>query len=247
MIADSFPVMQWALQRYLQRECGRQVLAVVGDSDSLVERLADLPPESILITELGLPGQRSRDGIHLVEWLTRHCPQMKVMVYSVFSAPLLAKAVPAQRRLGLHQQAQPAGDAEGGAGVHGARTDLPRPGLHPQRHTGKPLSPTEVDILRRLARGDTVQRDRPADHAQRVDHQHPQEERDGQDRPQQRRRTDRPGRDELAPRTRLTGFETSRPPVAEQSSPAPGAIPPQPRNPHDPPAPLCPFRPAVVS
>ncbi|WP_134565807.1 helix-turn-helix domain-containing protein, partial [Pseudomonas aeruginosa] len=30
------------------------------------------------------------------------------------------------------------------------------PGLHPQRHTGKPLSPTEVDILRRLARGDTV-------------------------------------------------------------------------------------------
>ncbi|MEG7192862.1 response regulator transcription factor, partial [Pseudomonas aeruginosa] len=93
VIADSFPVMQWALQRYLSEECGRQVLAVVGDSDSLVERLADLPPESILITELGLPGQRSRDGIHLVEWLTRHCPQMKVMVYSVFSAPLLAKAV----------------------------------------------------------------------------------------------------------------------------------------------------------
>ncbi|MGU8127914.1 hypothetical protein ACLXAZ_33060, partial [Escherichia coli] len=92
-------VMQWALQRYLSEECGRQVLAVVGDSDSLVERLADLPPESILITELGLPGQRSRDGIHLVEWLTRHCPQMKVMVYSVFSAPLLVMQWALQRYL----------------------------------------------------------------------------------------------------------------------------------------------------
>ena len=95
VIADSLPGHAVALQRYLSEECGRQVLAVVGDSDSLVERLADLPPESILITELGLPGQRSRDGIHLVEWLTRHCPQNEGDGLLVFSAPLLAKAVPA--------------------------------------------------------------------------------------------------------------------------------------------------------
>ena len=132
------------------------MLAVVGDSDSLVERLADLPPESILITELGLPGQRSRDGIHLVEWLTRHRPQNEGDGLLVFSAPLLAKGGPAQRRLGLHQQAQPAGDVEGGAGCMALGQTFLDPGLHPQRHTGKPLSPTEVDILRRLARGDTV-------------------------------------------------------------------------------------------
>ncbi|HFK1868519.1 TPA: LuxR C-terminal-related transcriptional regulator [Pseudomonas aeruginosa] len=156
VIADSFPVMQWALQRYLREECGRQVLAVVGDSDSLVERLADLPPESILITELGLPGQRSRDGIHLVEWLTRHCPQMKVMVYSVFSAPLLAKAVLRSGASAYISKRSPLETLKAALECMALGQTFLDPGLHPQRHTGKPLSPTEVDILRRLARGDTV-------------------------------------------------------------------------------------------
>ncbi len=156
VIADSFPVMQWALQRYLSEECGRQVLAVVGDSDSLVERLADLPPESILITELGLPGQRSRDGIHLVEWLTRHCPQMKVMVYSVFSAPLLAKAVLRSGASAYISKRSPLETLKAALERMALGQTFLDPGLHPQRHTGKPLSPTEVDILRRLARGDTV-------------------------------------------------------------------------------------------
>ncbi|HGN2241421.1 TPA: LuxR C-terminal-related transcriptional regulator [Pseudomonas aeruginosa] len=156
VIADSFPVMQWALQRYLSEECGRQVLAVVGDSDSLVERLADLPPESILITERGLPGQRSRDGIHLVEWLTRHCPQMKVMVYSVFSAPLLAKAVLRSGASAYISKRSPLETLKAALECMALGQTFLDPGLHPQRHTGKPLSPTEVDILRRLARGDTV-------------------------------------------------------------------------------------------
>ncbi|KXF15443.1 LuxR family transcriptional regulator [Pseudomonas aeruginosa] len=156
VIADSFPVMQWALQRYLSEECGRQVLAVVGDSDSLVERLADLPPESILITELGLPGQRSRDGIHLVEWLTRHCPQMKVMVYSVFSAPLLAKAVLRSGASAYISKRSPLETLKAALECMALGQTFLDPGLHLQRHTGKPLSPTEVDILRRLARGDTV-------------------------------------------------------------------------------------------
>ncbi|HEJ2087059.1 TPA: response regulator transcription factor [Pseudomonas aeruginosa] len=156
VIADSFPVMQWALQRYLSEECGRQVLAVVGDSDSLVERLADLPPESILITELGLPGQRSRDGIHLVEWLTRHCPQMKVMVYAVFSAPLLAKAVLRSGASAYISKRSPLETLKAALECMALGQTFLDPGLHPQRHTGKPLSPTEVDILRRLARGDTV-------------------------------------------------------------------------------------------
>ncbi|MCS9100575.1 response regulator transcription factor [Pseudomonas aeruginosa] len=156
VIADSFPVMQWALQRYLSEECGRQVLAVVGDSDSLVERLADLPPESILITELGLPGQRSRDGIHLVEWLTRHCPQMKVMVYSVFSAPLLAKAVLRSGASAYISKRSQLETLKAALECMALGQTFLDPGLHPQRHTGKPLSPTEVDILRRLARGDTV-------------------------------------------------------------------------------------------
>ncbi|HDY6334795.1 TPA: response regulator transcription factor [Pseudomonas aeruginosa] len=156
VIADSFPVMQWALQRYLSEECGRQVLAVVGDSDSLVERLADLPPESILITELGLPGQRSRDGIHLVEWLTRHCPQMKVMVYSVFSAPLLAKAVLRSGASAYISKRSLLETLKAALECMALGQTFLDPGLHPQRHTGKPLSPTEVDILRRLARGDTV-------------------------------------------------------------------------------------------
>ncbi|EPS3497413.1 response regulator [Pseudomonas aeruginosa] len=156
VIADSFPVMQWALQRYLSEECGRQVLAVVGDSDSLVERLADLPPESILITELGLPGQRSRDGIHLVEWLTRHCPQMKVMVYSVFSAPLLAKAVLRSGASAYISKRSPLETLKAALECMALGQTFLDPGLHPQRHTGKPMSPTEVDILRRLARGDTV-------------------------------------------------------------------------------------------
>ncbi len=156
VIADSLPVMQWALQRYLDEACGRQVLAVVGDSDSLLARLAELPPDCILITELGLPGQRSRDGIHLVEWLTRRCPQLKVMVYSIFSAPLLAKAVLRSGASAYISKRGPLDTLQSALECMALGQTFLDPGLQPQRHAGKPLSPTEIDILRRLARGDTV-------------------------------------------------------------------------------------------
>ncbi len=161
------------------------VLAVVGDSDSLVERLADLPPESILITELGLPGQRSRDGIHLVEWLTRHCPQMKVMVYSVFSAPLLAKAVLRSGASAYISKRSPLETLKAALECMAlGQTFLdsrPAPAAA-YRQAAEPHRGGHPPAPGAWRHG---QRDRPADHAQRVDHQHPQEERDGQDRPQQ--------------------------------------------------------------
>ncbi len=155
VIADSFPVMQWALQRYLSEECGRQVLAVVGDSDSLVERrrpAAGKHPDHR--AGLAWPAQPRRyppGGM-----ADPALPANEGDGLLGVQRAVAGQGGPAQRRLGLHQQAQPAGDVEGGAGVHGARTDLPRPRPAPAAAYRQAAEPHRGGHPPRLARGDTV-------------------------------------------------------------------------------------------
>lgn len=156
IVADAQPMIGWGLQRYLEEHCRTQVLDWVTDTDSLLEKLEVFEGLDLVIVEMALPGSRGRDGVHLIEWLQRHYPKLKVLVYSIMGAPLMARAalrcgasayVCKRSALNLLDEAI--------ARLRNGQTYIDT-SLRPPRHTGRPLSPTEIDILRRLAHGATV-------------------------------------------------------------------------------------------
>ncbi|MGV8646981.1 response regulator, partial [Pseudomonas aeruginosa] len=156
LVADVQPMIGWGLQHYLAKHCQTEVLDCVHDTDSLLQQLEARPELDLLIVEMALPGSRGRDGVHLIEWLKRHYPQIKVLVYSVLGTPLMARATIKRGASAYVCKRSPLENL-------GLALERIRDGqtyidtnLLPQRHTGKPLSPTETDILRRLAHGATV-------------------------------------------------------------------------------------------
>lgn len=156
IVADPQPMIGWGLERYLlERELG-QVKAFVSDTDSLLDVLTAHPEVDLAIVELALPGARGRDGVHLIEWLQRHHPEVPVLVYSVMGAPLLATAAVKCGAVGYVCKRNPLSLLDDAiARIRRGETYID-PMLRPPRHTGKPLSPTEIDIIRRLAHGATV-------------------------------------------------------------------------------------------
>lgn len=156
LIADAQPMIGWGMQRYLQENCQIQVMDWVTDTDSLLVKLESLDELDLIIIEMALPGSRGRDGVHLIEWLQRHHPRLKILVYSVLGAPLMARAA---LRCGASayvcKRSSLSVLEEAVSRVRNGGTYID-PSMRPQRYSGRPLSPTEIDILRRLAHGATV-------------------------------------------------------------------------------------------
>jgi len=156
IVADPQPMIGWGLERYLAEHQLAQVKAFVSDTDSLLEALSSQPDIDMIVIELALPGARGRDGVHLVEWIQRHHPDVRILVYSIMGAPLLAGAAVKCGAVGYVCKRNPLHLLnEAFARIRKGEVYID-PMLRPPRHTGKPLSPTEIDIIRRLAHGATV-------------------------------------------------------------------------------------------
>lgn len=156
LVADAQPLTGWGLQRYLADQGQVQVLGWVTDTDSLLRQLSERPDLDLLITEMALPGSRGRDGVHLLEWLQRNYPQLKVLVYSVSGAPLMARASLKCGASAYVCKRSPLSVLDEAVTRIRQGLTYTDPTLRPQRHTGQPLSPTEIDILLRLSHGATV-------------------------------------------------------------------------------------------
>ncbi|MDN6859975.1 response regulator transcription factor [Pseudomonas sp. CAN2814] len=156
IVADPQPMIGWGLERYLAENQLARVKAFVSDTDSLLEALSSQPDIDLIVIELALPGARGRDGVHLVEWIQRHHPDVRILVYSIMGAPLLASAVVKCGAVGYVCKRNPLHLLdEAFARIRKGEIYID-PMLRPPRHSGKPLSPTEIDIIRRLAHGATV-------------------------------------------------------------------------------------------
>jgi len=156
LVADAQPLTGWGLQHYLAEHCRAEVLDWVNDTDSLLRQLEQRPETDLLILEMALPGSRGRDGIHMIEWLRRNHPRLKVLVYSVMGAPLMARATLKCGASGYICKRSPLSILDEALERIRLGQTYIDPNLRSQRHTGRPLSPTEIDILRRLSHGATV-------------------------------------------------------------------------------------------
>lgn len=156
IVADAQPMIGWGLEHYLAAHCNAQVNAYVSDTESLLTALSEGTDIDLLIMEMALPGERGRDGVHLIEWLRRHYPNVQILVYSLLGAPLMATSAIKCGAMGYVCKRSPL-SVLNDAVLRVCRGEtFIDPTLRPPRHTGRPLSATEMDIIRRLAHGDTV-------------------------------------------------------------------------------------------
>lgn len=156
IVADPQPMIGWGLEHYLPERGLAQVKASVSDTDSLLEALAAHPEVDLAIIELALPGSRGRDGVHLIEWIRRHHPEVRILVYSIMGAPLLATAAVKCGAVGYVCKRHALNLLDEAFARIGKGETYIDPMLRQPRHSGRPLSPTEIDIIRRLAHGATV-------------------------------------------------------------------------------------------
>ncbi|MNE45692.1 Transcriptional regulatory protein RcsB [compost metagenome] len=156
VVADVQPMIRWGLQQYLPEHCRARVLFSASNIDTLLQRLAETPDVDVAIIEMALPGIQGREAEHLIERLQRDHPHLRVLIYSVMGAPLMARAA---LKLGAHafvcKRSPLPVLSDAIAHLRNGETFID-PKLRRQRHAGRPLSATEIDIVWRLAHGATV-------------------------------------------------------------------------------------------
>jgi two-component system capsular synthesis response regulator RcsB len=89
VIADDHPIVLLGVRELVERN---QRFSVVGEavcSDGLIELLKTRSVD-LLITDFNMPGDSPYgDGLKLMEYLTRHFPQVRVLVLTMISNPLI--------------------------------------------------------------------------------------------------------------------------------------------------------------
>lgn len=89
VIADDHPIVLLGVRELVERD---QRFSVVGEavcSDGLIELLKARPVD-LLITDFNMPGDSPYgDGLKLVDYITRHFPDVRVLVLTMISNPLI--------------------------------------------------------------------------------------------------------------------------------------------------------------
>lgn len=89
VIADDHPIVLLGVRELVERN---QRFSVIGEavcSDGLIELLKTRSVD-LLITDFNMPGDSPYgDGLKLVEYVTRHFPQVRVLVLTMISNPLI--------------------------------------------------------------------------------------------------------------------------------------------------------------
>lgn len=89
VIADDHPIVLLGVRELVERD---QRFSVVGEavcSNGLIE-LLKAQPVDLLITDFNMPGDSPYgDGLKLVDYVTRHFPDVRVLVLTMISNPLI--------------------------------------------------------------------------------------------------------------------------------------------------------------
>jgi DNA-binding NarL/FixJ family response regulator len=162
MLVDDHPVVRAGYRRLLELEPDLRVVAEHGDVDAALQSIGQDPAldPQVIVVDLAMP---RRNGLELVSELHRRRPSIRVLVFSMHDQPaVVAEAL----RLGA------AGFVTKGSVpeelVRCVRRVMAERGpvlssdlaarrvLQPHR-TEEPLSPRELEVLQRLAAGDSLQ------------------------------------------------------------------------------------------
>ena len=89
VIADDHPIVLLGVRELVERDQRFRVVGEAVGSDELI-KLLETKPVDLLITDFNMPADSTYgDGLKLVEYLTRHFPQVRVLVLTMISNPLI--------------------------------------------------------------------------------------------------------------------------------------------------------------
>ncbi|CAD5367003.1 DNA-binding response regulator in two-component regulatory system wtih UhpB [Rubrivivax sp. A210] len=162
MLVDDHPVVRAGYRRLLELESDLQVVAEHGDVDTALEALADLPAGGlqVVVVDLAMP---RRSGLDLLREVGQRHPAIRVLVFSMHdNAAIVAEAL----RLGaagfVTKGSAPEELVQCVRRVMAERapvlsSDLAARHVLQQHRDEEPLTLKEMEVLRLLAAGDSVQ------------------------------------------------------------------------------------------
>jgi len=165
VIADDHPIVVLGVRELVERDQRFRVVGEAVSSDELI-KLLETKPVDLLITDFNMPGDsRYGDGLKLVEYVTRHFPQVRVLVLTMISNPLILTRLQELGVLAVIQKSQLHVEIEVAlkAIANGKRVRSQQPAPTSVLEDGADLderfsrlSPKEFEILRMFVSGQSV-------------------------------------------------------------------------------------------
>lgn len=93
IIADDHPLILMGIRELLSRDINLMVKSVATSPSELIEQLQSNPPDTV-ITDYTMPGdEQYGDGIRFISYLRRHFPQVKLIVLTMVSNPMIISSL----------------------------------------------------------------------------------------------------------------------------------------------------------
>ncbi|MGO3870009.1 MAG: response regulator [Alcaligenes sp.] len=166
IIADDHPLILMGIRELLGRDINLSVEAVAASPSELIEHLQSNPPDAV-ITDYSMPGdEQYGDGIRFISYLRRHFPDVKLIVLTMVSNPMIISSLYDAGVQGVVLKQDELSEAlvalhllRQGVKYYPAnfKQDTPKEVLEssvPDRLAS--LSPREFEVLRLFAMGDSI-------------------------------------------------------------------------------------------
>ncbi len=93
VIADDHPLILMGIRELLSQDLNLLVEATANTPSELVQLLEKSPPD-VVITDYSMPGDdQYNDGIRLITYLRRHFPDVKLVVLTMISNPMIISSL----------------------------------------------------------------------------------------------------------------------------------------------------------
>ncbi len=92
VVADDHPAISLAIRSVLQGHAGWQVCADVTTPEALFRAIATCAPD-VVVTDYHMPGGQAKDGLRMLGQMRRQHPQMRVVVLTMMTNPLILRAI----------------------------------------------------------------------------------------------------------------------------------------------------------
>ena len=151
LVAEDMRILRDTLAALLGLEDDIEVVAQVGNGDAIVPA-AVAQRADVAVVDIGLPG---RDGLAAAADLRGRCPGCRVLILTVLGKPENLRRALAAGVAGFLPKETPAAELVGAVRkvAAGERVIDPELAVAALEVAGNPLSPREVEVLRRFAGG----------------------------------------------------------------------------------------------
>jgi two-component system, NarL family, response regulator DesR len=151
LLAEDMRILADTLAAVLGLESDIEVVAQVADGDAIVPAALASRPDVALL-DIDLPGT---DGLTAAAWLHEQCPQCRVLILTVLGRPGNLRRALAAGVVGFMPKETPSGQLVDAIRrvAAGEKVIDPRLAVAALEIADNPLSPREVEVLRRFGGG----------------------------------------------------------------------------------------------